>query len=498
MEKKKYLSRNEFDNIAKEYDVDVMKYDSILGLKSAFGDAYVKKFYEEKRKLPNEGRFHNSGNKDSFCEKLKNTLKERVSKGYSWGDSVNFGVDNLIGVEIYSDHIIFKPNFSWKYVDLGLHSNFYDDIIKFLFDKEGAIYSSTSLLARVHHSLDYYQDLSRTLNTELLKKAYVNEAEYEDIKSKYESDYAVLKPFEQYLILRNWDECAQKCVQEELANIEKIKAKISNKTPEECAKFKKKYETSLAIVNSALKHGVHIEDVALVEWNELVSTVAGNNTSESINQDFISRVCSAYVAELESCEKIGTKYMLQKKKKIEQNISVCQKLTEKYGAYCYIDRSVNNSSVAHLNVVINANKVAVFRIPRKNTPPIEELEKYVQLAQALEKIAVNLKKDVDLGTRGWCFEETKGFSIHPYNLDKETKEFYLNLFKFIKGGAAAFSTYVTLALPVGKYIWKISVRKKDAEAVFTSVIEDIKAYVKISRKCEIDIKGVFEERMPKL
>lgn len=462
-------------------------------------------FLSERNKLTHNGLFHNSGNLKAFVGyAVKRFGSKHVSK-IEFSDRTKLNVEHgnvRLELDVFEDHIKVQIALG-EYLHIGLHSSFYDEILDFLFDSDGAfqkLFNKYHLLKHtLRHYEDKYRDLSKPSN---FKSALVDESLYKEFKERYERFLAEIQPMSEFVSLSDWYVFFRNhALWPSIVEISSIQDKLTRK-PEYAIKYQKKYAQAFEALSHARKYDLLTPEelASLIPWEEYIISISGGEADKHIATDsYISSVKKIFEQKLCDCEKSGTAYMQKKKARIEADREFCAKLKLSLGSDCFIDRSQFSASVDHFNVVGEGNMVWVFRIARV-TPDMKLCKGYINIVKTLEELADKLGKKVTFrdAQRQKPLERFKIYET-PF-ADKETIKSYSVALKGLKSGSLDINrNFVHLTLPVGGLFWRISLRRKDALETISSIVPLVKQFFALCNKCEyIAIKGIFHERLPNL
>lgn len=475
---------------------------SLLDLKWNLKNAVESQAIIERNKLPHNGMFHNSGNRKPFVDKVVKKFGKkwvRLSDYYKDKTSVEICIGNdKLQMYVFEDRIEVCCGFTMK---LGLHSNFYDDLMCFLFDVGSEFYklfiSYNQLVRSLAYYIERYNDLLKPKN---IKLALNDKNSYNDIREQYLLMLEELHPLREYVCFPSWERNFINLakIESSLNEISRINARLTQK-PENLYKYEKSYKKALDVLEKAVKYNLlsKKDKRLMVPWDDLIKSVAGDDSGKFLSDDgYVLSVAKAFELKLLECDKRNTAYMRKKKRKMEEDIELCKTLKSDCGLDCFIDRSQFDATVDHFNVVTDGNKTWVFRIKRAPVS-IEVCMRYINIIKILKEIAHKVGKEIKFinSARGYISAKQH---VNPSGIDEEITKSFREQIKSIKAcGLNVTKAYVFLSLPVGGLYWQISMRRNVAEETISLLVPLIKKYLTLSNNGEnFSLKGICEGRCP--
>lgn len=496
------LSPKETYGQLKEYNIDPSAGPE--SLKWKLSQVFHAAVQDERDKLTYRGLYHNAGNRKAFVERITGKFGKKNVSQYSFSDKTEVRVTlagNDLRIAVKEDeieiHVDYGVNFKF-----GLHSNFYDELIHFLFDEDGGFYKLFVEYNRLAKSLQYYSSLCEEFSKPgKFLEALNDKASYDEFRNRYLETSNTLKPLTEYLMPIEWDALLRlHTIEPALREIDSIQNSISRK-PEKAISKKKSYEKAIVTLEGADKLGLLSPDEhnMIVPWAEFISSTVDTGAEDYSGQNgYMSMVTSVFNQKIEMCRASSTAYMRKKQSKMEADIRFCQQLKAEYDIDCFIDRSQFSSSVDHFNIVTADNMVWIFRIPRAE-PSKVECERYIHIMMALDAIAETVGKKVKLTDAGRRRSDQR-FCANAPGINKSLIDPLVKKLKFIKGGRLEMNnSFISIVLPVGNMEWKIPMRIKVAEDTINKILPLLQQYHALYKKGQdIDVKGIYKERVPHL
>ena len=496
----KYFSPSELDELLNTLGIaiassQVHNSNIVYHALSAFADRII----EARNKLSHKGLFHNTGNRKSFVDVLINRFGADDVRLYEYNDYTSVSIANQPSLEVYEDKI--ETYINWEKIHIGLHSKFYDEIIHFLFDEEGGFQRIFRIKVKLSDTFDYYDALSDKLyNVENIQKALSDESTYNDIKRTFLDGMAELTAMGRYYPILTWEDTLRKYgIDTAIVDIEDVRRLTRGKSLDKCTRYQKKFVRAQALLVGALNHKLLSEEESnlITPWAEFISGQTSSEAQSEAKSSYLASVADAFEEAIRSCNFSNTQYMLRKKRKMEADLELCKQIKAEMDCDCFIDRSMHKSSVNHFNIVLKENKVLVFRIGNK-TPLLKDCEPMVKLAQLMDTICSRVHKTIAL--TNYEPRNKSKLNVHAFGIDEDVVSHFTELTSMIKPGLLEISdAYVTLTLPISNKGWSFSVRRKEADECINSISQLLKDYMKAYKKVkDIEVKGIFKERMPHL
>lgn len=468
------------------------------------GSVISQKIVEERNKLTHNGMFHNSGNRDSFLKLLSKKMGKKIVSKFEFGDYTEVKISDEnhdLQLQVYQDHISVNFGSYSDKVYFGLHSNFYEEVLSFLFDVDNDFNKLVQHYHRLCQSISYYNSLfDKVTKEDNFISSLTDKSQYDQFMQEFEYVISSLQSLGEYFNLSKWDESLRAYgVVPSVNEISAVRRLASGKPLDKCSKYQKRYEKALAALTGANEYGLLAEEELklLQPWSDFISTVAGEDAMKSNTVLYISSVEKAFIDAIQQCYLSNTPYMRKKRLRMEANIEMCKKLKDAHGLYCFIDNSYYDSKTGHFNIVTEDNQVWVFRTARE-TPSFDEGTVFINIVKTLTQVSKILNKGVKLKEVGQ--RKSGKLALDAYGIDKAIVTPIYELTKKIKNGRLDFtSTSFRLAIPVGDLEWQISIRKNKAQEVLSEIMPYIIQYQDLSKNgVGIDVKGIYKERKPNL
>lgn len=492
----KLLSNQEIEQIAADFGV-ASEGQTLSDIRYNVLHRLPDIFRSERENLPHKGFFHNKGNLDKFVEYLQAKVRESVESVYKFAheNCVWVKFTDFSTLEVYDEQI--RMNHIWDELGIGLHSGFYDVIIQFLFDKDGAIQQSYQKYKSLDDTLDHYSRLfSGVVNEMSIKKALANEKQFGNLYEAYQKMTEEMQVVSRYLQVSKWEECLRNYgIDPSLKVVKDVKHAIEGKSAEKAKRYSKRYTEAQQVLIGAKKHGL-LDKAELKEirsWEELFPELTNDAVLNKKREDYLNALKRSYDIAIKECDISGTRYMQKKKSKMLADMEVCKQVKELCGADCFIDRSMHKNTVYHVNFVLDENQVLVFRIG-KETPSVDTCMRYAMMSIAIDSISKQLSKTINLQNY------SAGMINTGSKWSDDTEEKITKIGALVKDGAVEKSkSHLTIYLPMGSIGCKIVLKKKEADEQLKQISPFIHDYLAAYGNGNgIDMKGVFIEREPHL
>lgn len=394
------LTSTELAQMLRELNVSPPKYDR----HSLFNDinSAISSIAEAERKqLPQSGLFHNWGNRSPFVRLLVDKLGSINLTKEGKKESTILRIDTghcRIEIEVYENSVIISSDWGFSF-SIGLHSDFYDEVIRLFFDEDRGLYWLFKKYSLMKRELRTYSMKYSTLKEPILfENALKDPTAYKDFKNTYSNFLESIRGLEEYLLISNWDSFFRKhAVCRLIFKIVDIRSTLRSKRRDP-DKFQEIYDNAFTKLKNANTYGMlsDEEKKLLVPWSEFIHSVAGENADVYLSEDsYRHSLPMFFKRKIKECEESGTYYMRKKKKKMEADLELCKTLKSQTGLDCFIDRSHFSAYVDHFNIIMEGDMVWVFRIDR-GTPSQDLCIQYFGIVKKLDEISKVLGKKVTL------------------------------------------------------------------------------------------------------